>query len=135
MPIKAIVPSSDHDEQCPLLSPLEVRVYKRRWYILAVFSLLAVLQDAVWNAWGPIDHTAKILYGWSDDLIALLANYGSIMYIVMFLPAIYVLEKNLRQAMLFTSGFMALGTILRYSLLQDPATSTAVFTVSCHVCR
>ena len=124
------------EEHCPLLtSPPQVRVYRRRWYILALFSLLAMLQDTIWNTWGPIDHTAKILYGWSDDLIALLANYGSIMYIAAFLPAIYVLEKNLRQAMLFTSGFMALGTIFRWYLIQDPTTTTVAFTTSCHLCR
>lgn len=125
-------------ERAPLLSPTSpstpVLTYKRRWYILALFSLLAVLQDAIWNTWGPIDHTAKIAYGWSDDLIALLANYGSIMYVVAFIPAVYSIEKDLRTAMLWCSGFMALGTILRCGLLQDPYVSDAVFTVSCHIC-
>ena len=35
-----------------------------RWYILLLFSLVALLQDTVWNTWGPIDHTAIFLYGW-----------------------------------------------------------------------
>jgi len=125
----------DDNDEMPILPPeREVHTYKRRWYILALFSLAAILQDAVWNTWGPIDHTAKYLYGWSDDLIALFANYGSILYIVAFIPVVYLLQKSLRGAMLMTTGFMALGTILRCGFLQDAHISDYVFTVSCHVC-
>jgi len=133
--------NSDHMEHnqsvdtSPLLpGPPHIAVYKRRWYILLIFSLVAILQDTVWNTWGPIDHTAIFLYGWSHDLIALFANYGSILYIVAFIPAVYVLERSVRMAMLFCSGFMALGTILRCGFLQDPYISQEVFTVSCHIC-
>ena len=35
-----------------------------RWYILLLFSMVALLQDTIWNTWGPIDHTAIFLYGW-----------------------------------------------------------------------
>merc|ERR1719300_2119167 len=111
-----------------------IKVYKRRWYILFIFSLVAILQDTIWNTWGPIDHTAIFLYGWSHDLIALFANYGSILYIVAFIPAVFILERSVRVAMLFCSGFMALGTILRCGFLQDPYISQSVFTVSCHIC-
>ena len=72
------------------------------------------MSDTVWNTWGPIDHTAIIMYGWSDELVALLANYGSILYIVAFIPMVWLLGHSLRLAMLVTSGFMALGTVLRY---------------------
>ena len=54
------------------------------------------------------------MYGWSDELVALLANYGSILYIVAFIPMVWLLGRSLRLAMLVTSGFMALGTALRY---------------------
>lgn len=118
------------EDETPLVSG-DVKLYKRRWYILLIFSLVAVLQgiklqmdtkksghviitsDTVWNTWGPIDHTAIIMYGWSDELVALLANYGSILYIVAFIPMVWLLGRSLRLAMLVTSGFMALGTALR----------------------
>ena len=126
---------TDPVDTTPLLpwSP-SIRVYKRRWYILLIFSLVAILQDTIWNTWGPIDHTAIFLYGWSHDLVALFANYGSILYIVAFIPAVYLLERSVRLAMLFCSGFMAFGTILRCGFLQDPYISQQVFTVSCHIC-
>ena len=38
----------------------------------------------------------QYLYGWSDELIALFANYGSIMYIVAFIPVVFLLQKSLR---------------------------------------
>jgi len=129
------VETSPSEETSPLLpGPAHIAVYKRRWYILLIFSLVAILQDTVWNTWGPIDHTAVFLYGWSHELIALFANYGSILYILAFIPAVYVLERSVRTAMLFCSGFMALGTILRCGFLQDPYISQRVFTVSCHIC-
>merc|ERR1719244_381910 len=33
-----------------------------------------------------------------------------------------------------TTGFMALGTILRCGFLQDPNISDEIFTISCHIC-
>ncbi|XP_023343454.1 disrupted in renal carcinoma protein 2 homolog [Eurytemora carolleeae] len=112
-------------------------VYRRRWYMLGLFSFVAILQDTVWNTWGPVEHTAKFLYGWSDELIALFANYGSILYIVAFIPVVYLLEKSLRLSMLMTTGFMALGTILRCISLQTFQVGyipVGLFTVSCHIC-
>ena len=53
------------------------------------------------------------MYGWTHELVALLANYGSILYIVAFLPMVWLLGYSVRLAMIVTSGFMALGTLLR----------------------
>ena len=61
------------------------KVYHRRWYILVVFSLIAGVQAAVWNTWGPITGSAEDVFGWSDGTIALLENWGPIAYIVSFL--------------------------------------------------
>ena len=33
----------------------EIKVYKRRWYILGLFGLLACHQCIVWNTFGPIE--------------------------------------------------------------------------------
>ena len=69
--------------------------------------------DTIWNTWGPIDHTAIVMYDWTHELVALLANYGSILYIVAFIPMVWILGFSVRGAMIVTSGFMALGTLLR----------------------
>lgn len=58
-----------------------VKVYTRRFYILAVFSLIAVVQGLVWNTWSPISQSAKRVFHWSDGDVALLANWGPITYV------------------------------------------------------
>ena len=63
------------------------------------------------------------MYGWTHELVALLANYGSILYIVAFLPMVWLLGYSVRLAMIVTSGFMALGTLLR----SDISTCTKIF--------
>jgi len=63
-----------------------LQVFKRRWYILVLFSLVSVSQSAIWNTWGPITPSAEIAFGWSLDDIALLTSWGCVMYVssVMF---------------------------------------------------
>ena len=99
---------------CGCLARYKMYIVKRTGHVV-----IMCLTDTVWNTWGPIDHTAIIMYGWSDELVALLANYGSILYIVAFIPMVWLLGRSLRLAMIVTSGFMALGTALRYYVHQD----------------
>lgn len=66
--------------------------YHRRWYILAVFSLIAGVQAAVWNTWGPITGSAEDVFGWTDGTIALLENWGPIAYILSFLIFSWLLD-------------------------------------------
>ena len=35
-------------------------VYRRRWYILALFSFLALYQCCVWNTWGPVVNSVQV---------------------------------------------------------------------------
>ena len=44
----------------------EIRVYKRRWYILGLFGLLACHQCLVWNTFGPIESAVQFAYHWSN---------------------------------------------------------------------
>ena len=70
-------------EDFPLLNNYgEVKLYKRRWYVLAVFSLTALLQAAVWNTFGPVAQSAKLVFGWTDANVGMLANWGNIMYFI-----------------------------------------------------
>ena len=47
--VATLVPEDDDDADVG-----RVKVFKRRWYILLVFSLLAMFQCTVWNTWGPV---------------------------------------------------------------------------------
>merc|ERR1719495_2394115 len=123
------------DEATPLLERNRLtKVCRRRWYILGLFSLMAMLQDTIWNTWGPVEHTVVFLFAWSPQLVALFANYGSILYILAFIPAIYILQRSLRVAVLLSIGLMALGTLMRCITFDDAILNEIFFTVSCHIC-
>ena len=91
--------SSTSDE-----AEIETKVYKRRWYVLALFSAMACHQCAIWNTYGPIDRSVKYAYpNWTDATIAMMANWGTIMFCLFCLPMCWILEKfGLRPAVLLS---------------------------------
>ena len=48
----------------------KIFVYGRRWYVLTVFSLLAVAQATTWNIYGPIADPVRWRSG--DSLVVTL---------------------------------------------------------------
>jgi hypothetical protein len=49
-----------------------------RFRVLLLFSLLAMNQALAWNVFGPISSRVEQVYGWSDALIAWMANTANI---------------------------------------------------------
>ncbi|XP_078594874.1 solute carrier family 49 member 4 homolog isoform X1 [Branchiostoma floridae x Branchiostoma japonicum] len=81
------------------------RLYSRRWYILALYSVLAGTQGSLWNTWGPISDSAKFVFGWRNSDIALLTNWGPIAYMVLAVPFSWLMDvKGLRLTVLL-AGF------------------------------
>ena len=70
----------------------EVKVYKKRWFILLVYCINSILQNAMWNAWGPIEATARAVYKWDSYVIDLLAAWGSITFCITMLPFAYIMD-------------------------------------------
>lgn len=100
----------------------EFNVYKRRWYILLLFSLAAMMQSAVWSTFGPIASTSEHAFGWSDGTIALLNNWGPITYLIFGVVASWMLDvKGLRLATIISTSLSALGTVLRCITMEPPA--------------
>lgn len=94
--------SSTEAEQEPLLvpshaetnsPPVNSRVYRRRWLVLTVFSLLALLQGMVWNFWGPVQNSAVQAYGFSKSDIAVLVLWGPVGF-VPWLLFMWLLDKK-----------------------------------------
>lgn len=111
---------------------VHTKVYVKRWYILAVFSILGVLQGTIWNTFGPISTSllAVLCPVWTAGTVALLGNWGNIMYIFPAALFIWFLEtKGLRKSMILTAALMVIGTILRALPLGIP-----IFTWMCHIC-
>ena len=74
------------------------------------------IQGMVWNSFGPISASVLAIFcpTWTPATIALLGNWGNIMYIIPLIPVLwYFEEKGLRKSMILTAGLMAVGTMLR----------------------
>ncbi|XP_048247413.1 solute carrier family 49 member 4-like [Haliotis rufescens] len=121
-------PTKEEVASSPNVTP-DIKVYKRRWYILALFSLMAGLQAGVWNQWGPIARTSERMYGWTDSDIALLANWGPIMFLPSCLAWSWLLDtKGLRPTCLLASALIAAGTGVRCITQSQPTFTWLVHT-------
>lgn len=111
--LEAILPE---DLEAPIMtSSIQVKVYKRRWWILFLFAGLGFMQCAVWNTWGPITSSVKLAYPqWDDAEIALLSMWGTITMIMGLAPMTILLQtKGIRVSLVLTAFLMGLGTALR----------------------
>ena len=70
----------------------EVKVYKRRWFILIVYSINAILQSLIWNTWGPIEATARAVYKWDDYVIDLMSAWGGIAFCISMVPFAWLMD-------------------------------------------
>ena len=91
------------EEDTPTTS--EFKVYKRRWYILLLFSVFCLLQWLTWNTVGPIVYALQYAHNWTDGDVAMVLNWAPIMFIVCLIPMSYLPEKRgLRETLIFVSG-------------------------------
>ena len=127
------LPKQDSAESSGTLGIPEMRVYKRRWYILILFSLMACHQCAIWNTWGPIASSVQSAYGWSDGTVAMMANWGNFMFVLTAVPLSWMVErKGVRPTVLLVSGLIMVGSVLRCCryIISDPQ----VFLAASHIC-
>ena len=82
----------NNDIYSPHPSTGEVRLYKRRWYILLMYCLTAILQNIMWNTWGPIQATARAVYDWDDYVIDLMAAWGCITFSIAMIPFAWIMD-------------------------------------------
>ncbi|XP_030614462.1 solute carrier family 49 member 4 isoform X2 [Archocentrus centrarchus] len=114
--------SSTEAEREPLIVPPSVetgthpvnsRVYGRRWLVLTLFSLLALMQGMVWNFWGPIQNSAAHAFGFTKSDIAILVLWGPVGFVPWLLFMWLMDKKGLRASLLLSTVFMLLGAALR----------------------
>ena len=68
------------------------RVYGYRWVLLGAFALLNAVVQANWITFAPITDDAAAYYGVSDLSIGLLSMVFMVVFVVMSLPASYVID-------------------------------------------
>ncbi|EDV20628.1 uncharacterized protein TRIADDRAFT_60866 [Trichoplax adhaerens] len=104
--------------------------YRRRWYILAIFSVLCFTQGMVWNTWGPVATSAEYYYGWTDSDVAMMANWGTIMYVVTVFFWSYLFDTVGSRIPIVSAAFcIALGTGLRI-ISRESAVATPLIHIA-----
>ncbi len=76
----------------PSRPQIKTDVYWYRWYILGLFSLVGALENVTWNTWGPIEDSARAVYGWSKGTVSLLADWGAITFVLCVFPSAWMLD-------------------------------------------
>lgn len=68
--------------------------YKRRFYIVLLFSLISFSQYCAWNTFGPIATTAKMVFGWTNTQVAILASMDPITYLCSMLFFSWMMDEK-----------------------------------------
>lgn len=67
---------------------LDIKTTTARWWILLVYSLLAICQSCTWNIFSPIDLVVKMAYpSWTSTFINWLINSANISFALGLYPA------------------------------------------------
>ena len=69
-----------------------MNVFKYRWVMLGVFMLVVATNQLLWISFAPITGTAAAFYGVSDLAIGLLSMVFMIVFIVISIPASWVID-------------------------------------------
>jgi len=91
------------------------RVYRRRWWVLFVFCLLAFGQSLIWITFSPVTKATMEYYGISEADVALLLNWGTIFYIVgaPFVAAWGTTAEGLRRLLIAAAWLEFAAVVLR----------------------
>lgn len=89
----------------------------RGWYVLAVFSLVSMSESMAWFVFSSVPAAAGAFFALSEAEIALLLNWGSIIYVVAALPLLAVLSTAspvaLRRVLRAGAALLLLSSALR----------------------
>jgi hypothetical protein len=70
----------------------ETKVYAKRWYILAMFTLLCACQGVMYNTWSPIQSTARAVYKWDAFMIDLMPAIGCLAPCLTIVPLGWLMD-------------------------------------------
>ena len=79
--------------QILIMPKSEFKVYSSRWLILSVYMLMVAVNQLLWITFAPITGDATRYYGVSDLKIGILSMCFMIVYIVVSIPASWVIDK------------------------------------------
>jgi MFS family permease len=96
------------------------KVYPYRWVVLLAFMFVVAVNQLLWINFAPITGSAAIYYGVSDLSIGLLSMSFMIVYIVISIPASWVIDTyGIRVAVGIGAGLTAVFGLLRGFMGHD----------------
>ena len=73
---------------------VQCKVYKRRWYVLFVFTAEAFIYNLAWNTWGPVQEPSKVAYGWTDFNVLLITSWSAIGLLATSFPLTWLMDSK-----------------------------------------
>ena len=90
------------------------RLYKRRWYVLLVYSLSSFVQGYLYNNYGPIFASMQAAFDWNEGTLSVAVFSVLIFGAVLQVPSIALLERfGLKTTCVLMSGLLVLSTAIR----------------------
>jgi len=89
-----------------------------RWWILLLYSLIAISQGATWNIFAPVSDALELAYGadWGPSFIRLVVNVSAIVFVILLQPISLAIDRyGVRSVTLVSSTANAAACLLRYS--------------------
>ncbi|XP_027036216.1 disrupted in renal carcinoma protein 2 homolog isoform X2 [Pocillopora damicornis] len=115
------------------ITEIRFKVYKRRWYVLFVFTANAYVYNMAWNTWAPIQEPTKLAFGWTDFDILLLSSWAAISLIVTSVPLTWLMDSK-GQFLIMAGGPVSIGGPPLVSATWFPpgerTTATAIATLA-----
>ncbi|MCJ7802708.1 MAG: MFS transporter [Candidatus Marinimicrobia bacterium] len=75
------------------MGQIDFKIYGYRWVVLVAFMFVIAINQLLWITFAPITSSAAAFYGVSDLSIGLLSMCFMIVYIVVSIPASWVIDK------------------------------------------
>lgn len=108
----------------------DIKVYKRRWYILFIFTLLNTTGNILWNTWPPIQETCQLVLGWDKTNVLIIGALQAVGSIISIVPSAWLLDtKGIRFAVLCSISLQTLAVVLEL-IPAPPPVRTGLITFS-----
>ena len=83
-----------NDNPIQSIDSIQIKVYKRRWWILFIFCVLALLQSELLQSWTVITESVKAVFCWTDNDITLMLSWTYITYILAIFFIVWLMDTK-----------------------------------------
>lgn len=96
------------------------KTFKKRWLILAALVPIIIATEIYWLAFAPISNSVESYFGVSEMSITMFAMSYMFMYILLAMPASWVIDKyGFKASVTIGAALMVVPAIIRYFFAED----------------